>query len=160
MKKIIFILVMSLFVCINANAQWSVSVIKGDELKGTEDCYANVYDFSNGYFVCWSNDTSIKIGTNVGIFDYDTEYGSYSSFQYTNVIIGFYVDGTLTEKVMAKFYVPDGKSNTAYTSDIKNKGLGVKIINHIKTKGDVRIIAPRYGRVDFDITIPMNNTLK
>lgn len=161
MKKFFLFLVMSLFF-INVNAQWRESFIKGDELKETENCYANIYNSSNGYFVCWSDDTSIKIGTNVGMFDYDIEYSSYSyiSFQYTNVIIGFYVGSTLTEKVMAEFYVPDGDENTAFTSDIKNEGLGVKIINHIKTKGSVRIIARKYSGADFDIVIPMNSNLK
>jgi hypothetical protein len=145
---------MAFVMCVNANAQndWEVDYHQADELKGIEGYYSNFYVDTNGnYFVCWSNDTDVKIGTRGGIFDY--------SDNYVFVIVGFYKDTTLTEKETTYFYVPDGDSNTAYTS-YKCPNLGNKIINHLKNVGNVRIIACKYSGADFDIVIPMNPNLK
>ena len=95
---------------INANAQWGTpNYHKGDELKGTSAYYSNIYQGDCGYFVCWSNDTDVKIGANRGIFDYDDNY--------VFVIVGFYEGDKLIEKVTTRFYVPNGDSNTAYSSE-------------------------------------------
>lgn len=155
MKKFVVIL-LALFVGVFSSKMWAQwnepSYYPGDDLKGTTEYYANVYRCSDGYFVCWSNDSDIKIGTNIGIFDYQDSYVS--------VIIGFYEGDNLKEKIETRFYVPRGNSGTAYTSRYVSKGLGIKIINHLQNVGNVRIIAPRYGKLDFDITIPMNTALK
>lgn len=139
--------------CVNANAQnWEINYHQADELKGTEGYYSNYYRVTNGnYFVCWSNETDVKIGTRQGIFDYDDNY--------VFVIVGFYENGSLVKKETSYFYVPRGDSDTAYTS-YKSPKLGAKIINHLKNVGNVRIIAPKYSGGDFDIVIPMNSNLK
>lgn len=153
MKKFIIIIAAVILSIVNANAQWnSPSYHEGDELKGTGAYYSNLYIDDDGYFICWSNSTDIKIAAKRGIFDYDDNYVS--------VLIGFYKGTELIEKVNTKFFVPDGDSNTAYSSEYKTKGLGEKVINHLKTVGNVRIIAPKYSGADFDLTIPMNKDLK
>ena len=156
MKKIIFFLAIALLVCVNANAQngkWEYHYNKADELLGVENHYANIFTDTNGnYFVCWSNDFSVKIGTNKGIFDY-----------YDNEVvarIGFYENGKLIEKKIVRLYVPNGDSNTAFIkNDYVSQLLGEKIILHLKTKGSVRIIINKYSGADCDITIPMNKDI-
>lgn len=152
MKKFLLLLAAILIADV-ASAQWlEPHYSPADELKGTEAYYSNMYRSEVGYFVSWSNETDIKIGTDRGIFDYDDNY--------VTVIVGFYVGDSLEEKVTAKFYVPDGDSDTAYSSSYRSPGLGEKIINHLKTKGKVRFIASRYSGGDFDMTVPMNKNLK
>lgn len=154
MKKFFIFCLMAFVMCVNANAQnvWKVDYHQADELKGTEGYYSNFYVDTNGnYFVCWSNDTDVKIGARKGIFDY--------SDNYVFVIVGFYKDTTLIEKETTYFYVPNGDSDTAYTS-YKCPNLGNKIINHLKNVGNVRIIARKYSGADFDMVIPMNPNLK
>jgi hypothetical protein len=153
MKKIFILCLMALVMCVNANAQnWEVDYHQADDLKGTEGYYSNYYRDTNGnYFVCWSNDTDVKIGAHRGIFDYDDNY--------VFVIIGFYQNGSLIEKETSYFYVPRGDSDTAYTN-YKSPNLGAKIINHLRNVGNVRIIARKYSGADFDIVIPMNSNLK
>lgn len=153
MKKLFLFLAMALFA--NAvNAQWHEPVYKpADELKGEDAYYANIYDGNSGSFVCWSNETDIKIITDRGIFDYDDSY--------VRVIVGFYVGDELVDKVTARFYVPKGDSDTAYTSKYQTPtDLGSRIITHLKTKGKVRFLAPKYSGSDFDLTVPMNKNLK
>lgn len=153
MKKIILLLT-AIFITTAVHAQWqSPRFVPADELKGEEAYYANQYIGDAGFFVSWSNETKIKIGTTKGIFDYDDNYVS--------VIVGFYVGDVLEEKVTTKFYVPRGDSDTAYTSDYQRPtDLGSKIINHLKTKGKVRFIVPKYSGADFDLTVPINKNLK
>ena len=136
------------------HAQWQTpKFFPADELKGEEAYYSNQFIGDDDYFVSWSNETQIKIGTRRGIFDYNDNYVS--------VIVGFYVNDELDEKITTKFFVPKGDSNTAYTSEYKAPAnLGSKIINHLKTKGKVRFIVPKYSGADFDLTVPMNKDLK
>lgn len=156
MKNLVLFFV-SVIICISANAQngkWEYHYNKADELLGTENHYANIFTDANGnYFVCWSNDFSVKFGTNKGIFDY-----------YDNEVIariGFYENGKLIEKEIVYLYVPNGDSNTAFMkNDYESKLLGKKIILHLKTKGNVRIVINKYSGADCDITIPMNKDIK
>lgn len=153
MKKF-FLFVLSLFIAHVINAQWqSPHYYPADELRGEEAYYANQYVGNAGYFVSWSNESKIKIGTSRGIFDYHDNY--------VTVIVGFYVGDELEEKVTTEFFVPNGDSDTAYTSGYRQpRDLGGKIINHLKTKGKVRFIASKYSGADFDLTVPMNKNLK
>lgn len=152
MKKLL-LLIATIFIANVANAQWhEPHYFPADELKGEQAYYANQYSDDTGYFVSWSNEKEIKIGTRRGIFDYDDNY--------VTVIIGFYVGDALEEKVTTKFFVPDGDSDTAFSSAYREPGLGLKIINHLKTKGKVRFIASRYSGGDFDLTVPMNRNIK
>ena len=154
MKKFIVFILMAFVMCVNAKAQnWEVDYHQADELKGTEGYYSNFYMDTNGnYFVCWSNDTNVKIGTSRGIFDYNDNY--------VFVIIGFYKNDSLIEKETSYFYVPRGDSDTAFTSNYRSPNLGTKIINHLKNVGNVRIIACKYSGADMDMVVPMNPNLK
>lgn len=157
MRKFFILCLMTFVICVTAKAQngkWEYPYNKADELLGTENHYANIFTDTNGnYFVCWSNDFSIKIGTNKGIFDY-----------YDNEVvarIGFYENGKLIEKEIVRLCIPNGDSDTAFIkSDYKSQLLGEKIILHIKTKGSVRIVINKYSGADCDITIPMNKNIK
>lgn len=153
LKHLLASVIVVLSFSISANAQWNTPTYhKGDELKGTSEYYSNLYIGENGYFVCWDNESDVKIGTNSGIFDYEDNY--------VFVIVGFYEGESLKEKVTTRFYVPNGDADTAYSSEYRTKGLGDHIKNHLKNVGDVRIIASKYSGSDFDITIPMNKDLK
>lgn len=147
MKRFILIVISLVCMAYSASAQWQKANFPADELKGTEAYTAYIFYDSDSDFMCyWSNDVSIKIGAGRGIFDY--------SDHHVRVIIGFYEGDTLLEKETATFYVPDGDSDTAYTSSYGGgKQLAEKIINHLNTKGDVRFIAPKYSGSDFDLVV-------
>ena len=172
MKKIFALILMSLAVCVNANAEWYRNYFKADELREQEAYYANVYDCSIGRFICWSNEDRVRIECGSGIFDV-----GYSSV--SRVRIGLYKGNELIELIKdVSCWVPDGdydhayidKSscyvNGEYVSSFENGKLtggyniGYKIIHHLKYVGGVRIIAPKYSGPDFEITIPMNPNIK
>lgn len=151
MKKIFILCFAIVVMVLKSNAQWGTYYNSGDELKETIEHYSNYYiDYKGNSFICWSNDDRIKIHTN-GVFNCDMYNRLY-------VTIGFYKDDILIEKVNASFWVnrPKGHYNMAYSYIGDSKKIGCKIIHHLKYVGDVRIIAPKYSDVDFDITIPMN----
>ena len=145
MKKIFAIILMSLAVCVNANAGWDKRYFKADELREQEAYYANVYYGGYGCFVCWSNIDRVRIECYDGIFDDDR-----------CARIGFYKDGKMID--MEKF-VSIHQYNGDYDQVYINAVIGHKIIHHLKYVGDVRIIAPRWSGADFDFTIPMNPNL-
>ena len=154
MKKILTIALLG-FIAItafsfNAKAEWNQpTYCPSDELRGTEAYYANFYDGNSGYFVSWSNEDKVKIGTRRGIFDYN-------SYHFVSVLVGFYEGDKLIKKETTSFYVPKGDSDTAYS----NSDIGKRITTHLKTTGKVRIIASTYSGLDFDLLIPMNKNLK
>lgn len=158
MKKFLVICSMAIMMCMNVNAQneWVYDYHEGDELKGIEEYYSNYYSDKNGdYFVCWNNSDVVKIGTENGIFDCRLSSYGYSAQYSVYVIVGFYKDGELIKKETAHFDVPRDKFSVAFSS----RKIGKKIIKHLKETGDVRIIASKYGKSDFDILIPMNKYL-
>lgn len=157
MKKIFALILMSLAVCVNANAQnWRNYYNKADELKGTSSHYTNVYINSNGdSFVCWSNTNKSQIVADSGIFDYSTSFFYSQVIKTTTALVGYYKNGYLIERERITFYVHNGDCNIAYPSVQKSH----KIIRHLKYVGDVRIIVPKYSGSDFDITIPMNSNI-
>ena len=156
MKKFIITIILALVASLSftANAQWSEpKYFPADELRGEEAYYANTFAGEDGAVIIWSNETDVKLVTRQGIFDYHDNY--------VNVIVGFYEGDKLVEKVTTKFYAPDGDSDTAYTSSIKEPlGLGLKIILHLHNNGKVRFIASKYSGADFDLTVSMNRNLK
>ena len=150
MKKILICFILTL-VSISGYSQWVVpKYYPADELTGEAAYYSNAYNKTGvGKFIAWSNESTVKLVTSSGIFDYKDSY--------VTVLIGFYEGSTLVEKTTAEFWVPDGDSHRAYSLD---DNLGKKILEHIKTKGKVRFVAPRYSGADFDLTVPMNKNLK
>lgn len=161
MKKIFALILMSLAVCVNANAGfWYTNHHKADELRGTKEYYSNVYNDGGDYFKCYNDGTGndyVMIGADTGIFDYENYKYFYSDYKYMYATIGFYKNGHLIERASFRFNLYSGDFDFAYSGD-GNK-LSTKIINHLKNVGDVRIIAPKYSGPDFDITIPMNPNL-
>jgi len=133
---------------------WKSTYHEADELKDEDAYYSNLFvDNKGDAFVSWSNTNDVKVVSNRGIFDYDR-------YNFVKGIVGFYENGQLMEKVSVNFYVPKGDANNAYTSDIIDKTIGKKIITHLKTKGNVRIILSKYSGADFDLMIPMNKDIK
>lgn len=155
MKKIIktLTLIMALFVATHANAQWSISKIEADELKGNQEYYASVYQDKQGYATFWSNDAYFKIGINEGLGTFKNCGGGH-----VICIVGLYVGDKLVKKYsQVYFYIGD----MAKTATMVNRwSLAQKIIEHLQKKGDVRILAPRFGDPDLDLRIPMNKDLK
>lgn len=156
MKKIVIIII-AILTGINANAQWSKTLIKGDELKETVD--RTMYNFrSNNGDSFWfiSNETCINITTNRGIFDFDYDDYCHQVLQF--VKIGFYVNGELVEKTNCldtTFRVSDS-GTTAWVYGIEgDPNLSSRIIDHLRNKGEVRIIAYLYDETEYDVTIPM-----
>lgn len=157
MKKsfaFIFVLIISVAMSCENNGQWKYYHIDKDELKGTESYDNSTYTSSNGdSFWCCSHEDYAFISLDRGIFDYDFKT------QCISVIVGFYEGKTLIEKCSTEFLVLQ-KGNTAMSTDLLSPELGKKIIKHLKTKGNVRIIASKYSGSDFDITIPKNPNIK
>ena len=152
MKKIFKVatLIMMLFFATNADAQWRISKIPADELKGTKEHYANIYESSSGYFVCWNDGANLKIVCNEGIF-------KPTAFSVV-CIIGLYEGDRLVKKYNKVHFTLGDNYDTATMFD--RFALGQRVIEHLQKKGKVRIIAPRHGKIDFDITIPMNKDIK
>lgn len=154
MKKLIFTTVLMLLSnLIFAQSQWSITYNEADELKETEACYVNSFITENGdAFICQNNHEGVRIYTNKGIFH------TFNNF--VQLTIGFYVDNKLIEKKEVWLFVPSGQANIAYSNRYKQKKIGKKIKEHLKTSGDIRIIAKRYSDPDFDIIIPKNPEIK
>ena len=161
MKKIFILCFAIVAICTNTNAQyygfcdWTEVYLEADELKGKKERYSNAYVKDNGdFFACFSDDKYVIIKTQDGFFNYNYEYNNFV----VDVTIGFYKDNILIEKDVVHFRTmsESGYSNVAFSYI----GDGKKIIKHLKYIGDVRIIAPKYGDKDFDITIPMNPNIR
>lgn len=151
MKKIFALILMSLAVCVNANAQWHRNYFKADELMEVEEHYNNVYEYDGNFFICWSSCNAIGVG-------------SLKNFDVNGFArVGFYKDGKLID--MEKYvsikrhkYIKSG--DLAYIG-YEDEDLGYKIIHHLKYIGNIRIVVPLYNStINFDITIPMNPNIK
>lgn len=154
MKKIIFILAMTLLVCVNAKAQmWYIDETPADELKGTKASKHARFFTEDGMCAIKGDDFAIAVKTHKGIFDYD----GICNTRYIKVLVGYYVDDNLIDKDNIEFSI---KSTPKFATLFQNKKYYyTKIVNHLKTKGDVRFVIERYEDVDFDITLPMNKDL-
>lgn len=153
MKRLFLLVFLLLNVCTFANAQkWRIYATKGDALKGTADVIVNRTGRGGNYFICWSDSHIIKIGCSDGIFN----TRSTTMLRYVDVTIGFYKGETLVDKVKVMFSVNDSY-NAAYCY---RRGLNRRIIEHIKTKGDVRLFAPKYTGDDYDVKLPMNPDIR
>ena len=156
MKKsfaFIFVLIISGIMGFSADAQSLYFHDDADELKGTKAYDVSAFMSSNGdTLFIYSDMNNVSINAGRGIFDYD-DNGCVS------VLVGFYDGKTLVEKCLTKFRVSQ-QGDGAFTADYLEEGIGKKIIKHLKTKGNVRIIASKYSGSDFDITIPKNPNIK
>ena len=149
MKKFIFT-VLLVFISYASFAQWDISLNNGDELLNIPAHYFHIYhDNINGAasIAFKSNDDSFLVTPIKGIFDYNQD-------DLCKVIIGFYENDKLTNKIETNFtVVNNGKIAGTFGET------GQKIIMHLKNKGDVRIILPKYNSSNIDIRIPMNKNI-
>lgn len=156
MKRYILLLA-TLFISTVTFAQWSIRHIDADELRGQEECYFNFYNSPKGDSFSFGSTQPLSfiIGTRSGIFNYGDDAFGYHTLK---VIVGYYVGKELVDKATETLYISkDGNSN--YAGSLGGE-LANKVVNHLKTKGDVRIIAPKYSGSDYDVRIPMNKNLK
>lgn len=156
MKKIIIALSTALvaLLCFTSTAfaqAWRTEYVPGDELKGTEGYYSNYYfdEENNLAGLILTAHKSLGVTTNKGIFDYD----SYNSI---SVLIGYYVDGKLESKETVSFRVSKSDSSTAFCF---SSAVVDRVAAHL-AKGEVRLVLPRYGRSDLDMTLPKYTELK
>lgn len=155
MKKFFAIIISVLAICLNAySQQWKTIRVNADELKGNDAYYSNVYKSANGdYFSFSSNQDKITIGTK-GYFQTNHQIVFGFHCYLVELTIGFYKDGKLIEKI-----TEDMPGDDEFPETVLIRSKTEKILKHLKTVGDIRIIAKK-SRGEFDITIPMNKNLK
>lgn len=163
MKKFIYLLVF-LFTACSSSGKWEIIHCKGDELKSFDECFLNVFTAKNGDKVQFnSNGDAILLTSNNNIFDIDTTINCSFGIpkDYIEVIIGFYVNGNLTDKKTASFSCFKGIAKNAILCDfLDNESICKQIINHIRYKGDVRIIASKFHDSDFDVRMTKNPNIR
>lgn len=151
MKKIC-IFISLLLVSFAAKAEWDNPIYKkADALKGREAYYSYFYHNQKGSFCCWSDTCNWGITCSTGIFDYDME-------SYVDGLIGLYVGDELVQKFEIPFYVTEADKSLAYPT-FRRADVILAVLNHLKYKGDVRIVIPRYGQADFDFVITKNSEI-
>ena len=156
MKKHI-LLSLVLITTLSASAQnWTQYKEGADELKGTQA--------KSRHFIEIPEEGVVVIDDNFDIFGFVTYNGifDYKPYEYDfNVAIGIFglydETGKLVEKKEIMVSVHDDPSNASADSRItllKNSGIS-QVASWIRNnKGSVRIIIPRYGKSDFDVTVP------
>lgn len=160
MKKIVTIII-AILACINANAQWKQTFIKGDELKGTIDRIEFEYrdpETRDRFSFYDHYREGFEISTYRSIFNYSfeiSEFGNCFTKLYF-VKIGFYEGDKLIDKVTLDFFVSES-GHIAWPMPDANK-ISARVINHLENIGSIRIIASVYGaEPNYDVTIPMKN---
>ena len=156
MKKT-FLLSLVLLSPLLVSAQiWSQYKTDADELKGTQARSSHFIEIpEEGAVVLYDNYDLFGFVTYNGIFDYKPyEY----DFNVAMGIFGMYDEtGKLVEKREIMVSVADNPSSATADSRItvlKNSGIR-QVASWIRNnKGSVRIIIPRYGKSDFDVTVP------
>lgn len=156
MKKI-FLLSLVLLSPLLVSAQiWSQIKTDADELKGTQA--------SSKHFIEIPGEGAVVLDDNYDVFGFVTFKGifDYKPYQYDfNVatgIFGMYDEtGKLVDKREIMVSVHDDP--TSASADIRitllrNGGIRPVASWIRNNKGSVRIIIPRYGQLDFDVTVP------
>ena len=156
MKRILSIIIMLLSIVFSMDAQWRVRSVKGDELKRTKDRLMNRFTAENKDEVIIMNDGTIMLYSENGIFDINIgdHYG-------VEGIIGFYENNKLIKKIIKGFSVSlKNPDCAALLGGYDEDKIGDQIINHLKYKGDVRIIMSKFRGSDFDVRMPKNPNMK
>ena len=154
MKKFLFIIVMMLSFGVNVNAQeWYINEIQADELKGTKAGKNAMFINKDCDVICdiYGDEFLISVSIDKGIFDYEVINNEIS----IKVLVGYYVDNKLIDKDIIEFSKLFNKTAILY----QNENYYTKIVNHLKTKGNIRFVIERYCDIDIDITLPMNKDL-
>lgn len=158
MKKV-FVLFALMFVSLTTSAQRLQYKTEADALKGTSaSSYHAVKIPGKGIVSIDDNIDSFSFQTFEGVFDYE-KYKSY--FTVVKGIFGMYgEDGNLVDKAevllgvtekMPDFATADGTRNYPGYDNSGVKKVASWVRNN---KGSVRFIIPRYGKIDFDVTLP------
>ena len=144
-------------------AQWSKTVVKGDELKGTSDGVNCVYsdDFKHIAFNEKSDNYFIVV-TDKSFFNYSSIRGSNRRF-IVDGLVGLYDNqDKLIERIEITFETME-KPTTVYPNKYTSKGgnnlkRSKKVIDYLKNEnGYVRIVLPLYNGEEFDLKIPTLN---
>lgn len=158
MKKAISLLFV-LFTTLTASAQyWYQYTSEADELKGTKArSYHAVKIPDVGIVTIEDAEDAISCITFSGLFNYE-QYMSH--FTVVNAIFGMYSENG---ELLGKENIRMSTSEESPDFAIANSSFGAlgnvtgikKIANWIRNnKGSIRIIIPRYGKTDFDVTLP------
>ena len=143
-----FVTIVSLSTSCNESGQWYCTYYEVDELTGWGGYYKNEFYTETGeYFSC--DGKEINLFTTSEIYNYD--YDPYNT--YITVIVGFYKDKKLEEKVTKEFNI--GWEGSRLVT-LKDEELSKKILNHLKYVGDVRIVLKEAVE---SITLPMNKKI-
>lgn len=135
---------------------WSQYKTDADELKDTQA--------SCKHFIEIPDEGAVVLDDKLDIFGFVTFNGifDYKPYEYDfNVAMGIFGMYDETGKLVAKREImvsvhddPSSASADSRITLLKNSGIS-KVASWIRNnKGSVRIIIPRYGKSDFDITIP------
>lgn len=170
MKKILILTFITIFCTAGTSAQkfdwnvgdnlpegWSMTVQKGDELKGTEDYTCYSYESSTGTFVFWNDKPySFRIVAKQGIFNSVKLFG----FDFVNALYGFYdKDGNLISKDNIALDFDIERMNVAYSSDWrkakKERKQKQSILDFlVNGEGFLRFLVEKYGGGEVEIKMP------
>ena len=149
-----FVTIVSLSTSCNESGQWYCTYYEVDELTGWGGYYNNEFYTETGeYFSC--DGKEINLFTTSEIYNYSErcnyDYDPYNT--YITVIVGFYKDKKLEEKVTKEFNI--GCDGFRFVT-LKDEELSKKILNHLKYVGDVRIVLKEAVESS---TLPMNKKI-
>lgn len=158
MKKV-FLLSLVILSSLSVLAQtWELHKTEADELKGTPArSYHSINIPNKGIVMVYDDIKGFAFGTYKGIFNYE-KYNY--DLLVVNGIIGMYDEtGKLVRKEEIMATVDDESPSQAYARSnnqfLKNISGIWKAVSWIQNnRGCVRIVFPRYGELDFDVTIP------
>lgn len=158
MKKLL-LLSLVLFSTLTVSAQyWYQYKTEADELKGTQArSYHAVKIPDVGIVTIEDAEDAISCITFTGLFNYEKYL---SHFTVVNAIFGMYGEnGELIGKENIRMSTsdesPDFATANANFSSLGNVAGIRKVASWIRNnKGSIRIIVPRYGKTDFDVTLP------
>ena len=151
-----FVTIVSLSTSCNEYGQWYCTYYEVDELTGWGGYYENKFYTETGEsFSCDGKEIDLFTTSEIDNYSercnyYRDDYDPYNT--YITVIVGFYKDKKLEEKVTKEFNIRRGYSSVT----LKDEELSKKILNHLKYVGDVRIVLKEAVE---SITLPMNKKI-
>lgn len=147
MKQIIITILLSI-ISMNAFADWKY---KYDE---KENCTFSYYINEKQLNLFFTSSADNYVGFITGNGEFKTNNDGYVSG-----LVEFFEDGVSVEKVRVNFKI-DRKGHDTCGFDDDMVDMSVKILNHIKNKGSVRIVASRVNIGNFELIIPQNHDIK
>jgi hypothetical protein len=156
MKKLILLSLVFITTLSASSQNWIQYKKDADELKGTQASSRHFIEIpEKGVVMLDDNLALLGFVTYNGIFDYKPYK---DDFNVAIGIFGMYDEtGKLVDKKEIMVSVHDDPSSASADIRItvlKNSGIS-QVASWIRNnKGSVRIIIPRYGKSDFDVTVP------